>query len=59
MSVKSKSLIRIRIEGDQAEEVERFAMEKRIREIEQGPSGAIWVLVDKKGGRLLRLSPHE
>ena len=50
---------RIRIEGDQAEEVERFTMEKRIREVEQGPSGAIWVLEDKKGGRLLRLSPHE
>ena len=56
--LRSRSLIRIRIEGDQAEEVERFAMEKRIREVEQGPSGAIWVLEDKKGGRLLRLSPH-
>ena len=57
--LRSKSLIRIRIEGNQAEEVERFTMEKRIREVEQGPSGAIWVLEDKKGGRLLRLSPQE
>ncbi len=57
--LRSKSLIRIRIEGDQAEEVERFTMENRIREVEQGPSGAIWVLEDEKGGRLLRLSPHE
>jgi len=57
--LRSKSLIRIRIADDQAEEVERFAMEKRIREVEQGPSGAIWVLEDKKGGSLLRLSPHE
>lgn len=57
--LRSKSLLRIRIEGFHAEEVERFAMGKRIREVEQGPKGAIWVLEDKKGGRLLRLTPHE
>lgn len=57
--LRSTSLIRIRIEGDQAEEVERFIMKKRIREVEQGPDGAIWVLEDKKGGRLLRLSPQD
>ena len=57
--LRSESLVRIRIEGDQAAEVERFAMGKRIREVEQGPNGAIWVLEDKKGGRLLRLTPHE
>jgi len=57
--LRSKSLVRIRIEGDQAEEVERFAMDKRIREVEQGPSGAIWVLEDERGGRLLRLTPHQ
>jgi glucose/arabinose dehydrogenase len=57
--LKSKSLLRIKIVGEQAEEVERFTMEKRIREVEQGPKGAIWVLEDKKGGRLLRLSGFE
>lgn len=57
--LRSKSLLRIRIEDTQADEVERFAMGKRIREVEQGPKGAIWVLEDKKGGRLLRLTPHE
>ena len=53
----SKSLIRVRMENDRAEEVERFAMGKRIREVEQGPEGAIWVLEDQKGGHLLRLRP--
>ena len=53
----SRSLVRIKIEGDNAEEVERFAMGKRIREVEQGSDGAIWVLEDKQGGRLLRLTP--
>jgi glucose/arabinose dehydrogenase len=52
----SKSLLRIQLEGDQAEEVERFSMGKRIREVEQGPGGAIWVLEDRSGGRLLKLT---
>jgi len=57
--LRSESLIRIRIEGDRADEIERFDMGKRIREVEQGPEGAIWVLEDKKGGRLLRLTPQK
>ena len=57
--LRSKSLLRIRIEGNQAMEVERFAMKKRIREVEQGPKGAIWVLEDNRGGRLLRLTPRK
>ncbi|NQT62313.1 MAG: PQQ-dependent sugar dehydrogenase [Candidatus Marinimicrobia bacterium] len=55
--LRSESLVRIKISGDKAEEVERFDMKQRIREVEQGPDGAIWVLEDGEGGRLLRLSP--
>jgi len=57
--LRSKSLVRIRLDGHRAYEVERFAMGKRIREVEQGPRGSIWVLEDKKDGRLLRLTPYE
>lgn len=57
--LRSRSLLRIRIAGDQAEEVERFVMGQRIREVEQGPQGAIWALEDQSGGRLLRLTPSE
>jgi glucose/arabinose dehydrogenase len=56
--LRSQSLLRISIKGDQAAEVERFAMGKRIREVEQGPKGAIWLLEDQTGGRLLRLTPY-
>ncbi len=55
--LRSRSLLRIKIDGDQAKEVERFDMGNRIREVEQGPKGAIWVLEDKRDGRLLRLTP--
>tara|TARA_R110001592_G_scaffold175466_5_gene414703 strand:+ start:22904 stop:24043 length:1140 start_codon:yes stop_codon:yes gene_type:complete len=56
--LRSQSVLRIKIEGDQAKEVERFNMGKRIRELEQGPKGAIWVLEDGDSGRLLRLTPN-
>jgi glucose/arabinose dehydrogenase len=55
--LSSKALVRVVLDGDQAEEVERFEMGKRIREVEQGPDGALWLLEDRSGGRLLRLTP--
>lgn len=54
----SKSLVRVEISGERAEEVERFNMNKRIREVEQGPDGALWILEDREGGRLRRLTPN-
>jgi glucose/arabinose dehydrogenase len=55
--LSSKSLVRIEFEGDTAREAERFDMGKRMRAVAQGPDGAIWMLEDKEGGRLLRLAP--
>lgn len=55
--LSSKSLVRVSFDGSQAREAERFAMGKRIREVEQGPDGAVWLLEDGEGGRLLRLTP--
>lgn len=52
----SRALIRVAIDGDTAKEVERFEWGKRIREVEQSPDGTLYVLEDRKGGRLLRLS---
>jgi len=43
--------------GDTAEETERFGQGERIREVEQGPEGALYVLEDGDGGRLLKLTP--
>lgn len=51
----SKALIRVKLSGTKAAEVERFSWDKRVREVEQGPDGALWVLEDRKQGRLLRL----
>jgi glucose/arabinose dehydrogenase len=56
--LSSKSLVRIAFDGPNAREAERFEMGARIREVEQGPDGAIWLLEDgESGGRLLKLTP--
>jgi glucose/arabinose dehydrogenase len=53
----SRAIVRVQIDGDTARELERFDMGARIREVEQGPDGAVWVLEDRDGGRLLKLTP--
>lgn len=53
---KNTGVVRVAIEGETAREVARHPMDKRIREIEQAPDGAIWLLEDGKDARMLRLS---
>lgn len=58
--MSSRSLVRIAFDGETAREVERFDMQRRIREVEQGPDGAIWLLEDgtrNGAGWLLKLTP--
>jgi glucose/arabinose dehydrogenase len=54
--LSSQSIVRVEISGTTAREAERFPMRARIRQVKQGPDGAIWALEDGRGGRLLRLS---
>jgi glucose/arabinose dehydrogenase len=56
--LSSEALIRVSFDGTSAREAERFDMDARIREVEEGPDGAIWLLEDgRSGGRLLKLTP--
>jgi len=55
----SRAIIRVDIEDATATEVERYDMGARIREVEQGPDGSLWVLEDADGGRLLKLTPTD
>jgi len=56
--LSSQSLVRVEFDGDSAREAQRFNMGQRIRAVEQGPDGAIWLLEDGKDGRLLKLTPN-
>lgn len=53
----SRALMRVEPTGDTARKADHWEMGERIREVEQGPDGAVWVLEDGDGGRLLRLTP--
>ena len=58
--LSSHSLVRIEFDGTNAKEAARYDMGQRIREVEQGPDGALWLLEDGEGshaGRLLKLTP--
>jgi len=53
----SQALIQVEF-GDTPREVKRYPMGRRIREVEQGPDGAIWLLEDGADARLLKLTPN-
>lgn len=51
--LSGQKLVRVELDGTSAEQVEEWDLGERIREVEQGPDGAIWLLEDE--GRLVRL----
>ena len=58
--LSSQALIRVDVEGTNARKGDQWPMGQRIREPEEGPDGAIWLLEDgTRGatGRLLKLTP--
>ncbi|MEO1488864.1 MAG: PQQ-dependent sugar dehydrogenase [Pseudomonadota bacterium] len=52
----SKALVRVKLDGESAEEVARYEIGGRLRSVEQGPSGAIWVAEDGEEARLLKIT---
>lgn len=58
--LSSHSLVRVKLDGANASKAGQWDMGARIREVEQGPDGALWLLEDGKNGsqgRLLKLTP--
>jgi aldose sugar dehydrogenase len=53
----AKALIRVDLEGERASKADQWDMGARIREVEQGTDGSIWLLEDGPKGRLLKLTP--
>ena len=56
--LSSHDLVRVRVDGDTLVEEERYPMPGRIREVEQGPDGALYLLWDDAKGEVWRLVPH-
>jgi glucose/arabinose dehydrogenase len=52
-----QALTRFSATGSTITGQERFDMGRRIRDVEQSPDGAIWLLTDGASGKLLKLIP--
>ena len=58
-ALSGEALLRVDLDGTDARKADQWPMGARIREVEQAPDGAIWLLQDgDSGGRLLRLTPR-
>jgi glucose/arabinose dehydrogenase len=56
-ALASKVLVRIELEGEKAAKEERFDMRERVRDVRDGPDGALWLTTDASAGRIVRLAP--
>lgn len=58
-ALKSQLLSRLELKGDAVVKEERLlqALNERIRDVRQGPEGALYLLTDSTSGRILRVVP--
>ncbi|MFL4977134.1 MAG: PQQ-dependent sugar dehydrogenase [Xanthobacteraceae bacterium] len=52
-------LVRLELDGEKVTKEERLLQDlrERIRDVRQGPDGALWLLTDSSSGRILRVTP--
>jgi len=55
----AQSVVRISLDGEQVTGEERIELGARIRDVRQGPDGAVYVVTDEADGRILRLTPEQ
>ena len=58
-ALKFELLSRLELTGDKAVKEERLLqnLRERIRDVRQGPDGAVYLLTDNSSGRVLRVVP--
>ena len=58
-ALAGKMLVRLQLSGHTVTSEERLLpnLNERIRDVRQGPDGALWLLTDSSAGRILRVSP--
>ncbi|WP_313566965.1 PQQ-dependent sugar dehydrogenase [Mobilicoccus sp.] len=57
-ALSGQALIRVDLDGTSAAKADQWDMGERIREVEQGLDGTLWLLTDGPRGRLLHLTPR-
>jgi glucose/arabinose dehydrogenase len=58
-ALAGKMLVRLQLNGNTVTSEERLLknLNERIRDVRQGPDGALWLLTDNAAGRILRVTP--
>ena len=56
-SLTKQGLVRVTTDGTTAQEAETLPLGARIRDVEEGPGGHLYVLTDARDGHVWRLSP--
>jgi glucose/arabinose dehydrogenase len=56
-ALASKILVRLELDGEKVTREERLDMRERIRDVREGPDGALWLTTDASAGRIVRLAP--
>jgi len=54
--LSSQAIVRLTLDGEKVVEEERIPMGTRIRDVVQGPDGAVYALTDEGNGKILRLT---
>jgi len=54
--LSSEAIVRLVLDGEKVTEEERIPMGTRIRDVSQGPDGAVYALTDEGDGKILRLT---
>ncbi len=59
-SLKFGQLVRLQLDGERVVDEERLldGLKRRIRDVRQGPDGALYLLTDEADGAVLRVTPH-
>lgn len=53
----AKAIVRLEQDGKAAREVERIPLGARVRDVVQGPDGAVYALTDESDGAIVRIAP--
>jgi len=58
-NLKEQNIVRVDMDGTTATEAARYEFGTRLREIVEGPDGALYILEDGEGARLRKLTPAQ
>jgi aldose sugar dehydrogenase len=53
----AQAVVRLSLDGNEVIGEERIGLGARVRDVRQGPDGAVYVVTDEPDGRILRLAP--